>query len=393
MVLGVTSCSAQTTTGETTSLSTSLSQTTDTEVSTTYEVDYRDKSLLGAHFVNFSLAEFPIPDFGRGYGGAIVKLESFILVATSSGRFIQIDLLNDKITASDLPKLNMGEVEFGFSKRITETETLPRVHDLVTNGTQVYVSYDRYDPTVDAIRFVISRFDGIDTWVDLYVSPVLESSLFPLGSGGAMTLSPSLDSLFFSIGDYSLDEARGLKSDFAAQSDTLPWGHILRMDLNSLDVQLFSKGHRNPLGLLFVDGHLLSSEMGPRGGDEINLIESGKNFGWPYESFGTRYESLIRYGPPAKTDISDLFTEPIWTFLNSVAPTQMIQSNFFGSSTNNVLMGSLVAESLFSFRYLDGRIQFIEQIQVNARVRDLVEFGNLILLLTDNGTIKVLTAV
>jgi hypothetical protein len=389
----LTSCSARTITGEITSAPPPVRQTTDAEFSPTGEIEYRDKSLLGAHFVNFSITEFPIPDFGRGYGGAIAKLETYILVATASGSFIQVDLLNDKIVASNLPKLNMGEVEFGSSKRITDAETLPRVHDLVVNGTEVYVSYDRYDPSVDGVRFVISRIIGIGTWVDIYVSPVLESSIFPLGSGGAMTLNPSLDSLFFSVGDFSLDEARGLDSDFAAQSDTLPWGHILKMDLDTLDIQLFSKGHRNPLGLLFVDDYLLSSEMGPRGGDEINLIESGKNFGWPYESFGTRYDSLIRYESPVNTNNLDLFTEPIWTFLDSVAPTQMIQSSFFGLSSNNVLMGSLVGESLFSFRYLEGRIQFMEQILVNSRVRDLMEFGNLILLLTDTGTMKVIAAV
>lgn len=206
-----------------------------------------------------------------------------------------------------------------------------------------------------------------------------------------MTFSPSLDSIYFSVGDFSLDREQGLDSDFAPQSDNLPWGHILKIDLKSLRVEFVSKGHRNPLGLLFVDGQLLSSEMGPRGGDEINLIESGKNYGWPYQSFGTYYESLSRYEPPTDWNDQESFTDPIWTFLVSVAPTQMIQSDLFGSITDGVLMGSLLAESLFSFQYANGRIQSIQQILVNSRIRDLLEIGDRILLLTDLGTIKIVT--
>ena len=390
-VLGAsTSCSSEIASSPTTPYFSVESQVNNSVIFQTNEIKYEEEVVLLTHFKNISMTEFFLPSFGRGYGGAISKFKDFLLVATSSGEFLQVDLLKKTIATSPFLQLKMGEAEFDLSKRISYSETLPRVHDLVVDGEDIYVSYDRYDPSVDGIKFVISKNAGNGSWIDVYVSEVLESPLFTLGSGGAMTIDPSRRSLFFSVGDFSLDTARGLESDFAAQSDKLPWGHILKLDLKSLDVDLYSKGHRNVLGLLFIDKLLLSSEMGPKGGDEINSIVQGRNYGWPYQSFGTKYDSFIRFEPPEDVGSTDFFTEPIWVFINSVAPTQMIESSFFGSMKNSIVMGSLIAESLFSFRYINGRVQFMEQIPVNSRVRDLIEVGNQIVVLTDNGSIKVL---
>ncbi len=61
-------------------------------------------------------------------------------------------------------------------------------------------------------------------------------------------------------------------------------------------------GHRNLLGLAFApDGRLWSAEMGPQGGDELNLIVQGKNYGWPEVSYGSHYDGA---------DIPDDHQEP-----------------------------------------------------------------------------------
>src|ERR1700754_4836864 len=81
-------------------------------------------------------------------------------------------------------------------------------------------------------------------------------------------------------------------------------GKILRLNLDGsapadnpmtaqggVQAQIWTMGHRNPYGLAFAaDGKLWEDEMGPRGGDELNLIRPGRNYGWPLVSNGDNYD-------------------------------------------------------------------------------------------------------
>ena len=60
---------------------------------------------------------------------------------------------------------------------------------------------------------------------------------------------------------------------------------------NLTPAETWSTGHRNPYGLAFdAEGRLWETEMGPQGGDELNLIEPGRNYGWPVVSYGKNYD-------------------------------------------------------------------------------------------------------
>ena len=103
--------------------------------------------------------------------------------------------------------------------------------------------------------------------------------------------------IFLSIGT---PEQRSSKIAGLAQDSTSMFGKILEInkaDLskivaneeNNLNVKIFTKGHRNPQGLTKIDESLFSVEHGPRGGDELNKIIKGKNYGWPTVSYGIKY--------------------------------------------------------------------------------------------------------
>ena len=69
-------------------------------------------------------------------------------------------------------------------------------------------------------------------------------------------------------------------------------GKILEINLNTQTVKMVSRGHRNPEGLIVTkSGALLSAEHGPAGGDELNVIVEGANYGWPIVTLGTEYGS------------------------------------------------------------------------------------------------------
>lgn len=137
---------------------------------------------------------------------------------------------------------------------------------------------------------------------------------------------------------------------------------------------IWSYGHRNPQGLAFdpVTGWLWSTEHGPRGGDELNLIRRGRNYGWPAISYGTRYDGLA-----FTTEIKhEGMEQPVinWTPSIGVSHIAFYEGKAFPKWKHNLFIGSLIQEELFRI-VPDG-----EQIKVKE------------LLFKDLGRIRAITA-
>jgi len=109
---------------------------------------------------------------------------------------------------------------------------------------------------------------------------------------------------------------------------------------------IWSYGHRNPQGLVYntSTGTLWESEHGPKGGDELNLIQPGKNYGWPVITFGIDYDGTIISKDTAKVGMS----QPVTYWVPSIAPcgTTFVEGSKYKGWEGNVLLGSL------RFRYL-----------------------------------------
>ena len=180
-------------------------------------------------------------------------------------------------------------------------------------------------------------------------------------------------------------------SELAQNRDSI-FGKILNIEINSLSsndnknikYNLFSIGHRNPQGLIFLKGDIMSLEHGPQGGDELNKIISGKNYGWPIVSYGTRYNNGKSY---STEHFKSNFTKPLFFFLPSVAPSSLNicpknLSNYYNN--NNCLMGlSLAGKSILIF-LLDkenNKVLSVEKIFIGKRLRHfgVMESGDLFL--------------
>ena len=159
--------------------------------------------------------------------------------------------------------------------------------------------------------------------------------------------------LYFSIGD------RGNR-DVNPQDITRDGGKIYRIHddgripkdnpfVNDPDAKhaIYSYGHRNPQGLVKhpKTGKIIDHEHGPRGGDEINIIEKGKNYGWPVITYGINYSgTVITYKKEAEG-----MEQPMYYWIPSIAPSGMtyITSDVYPEWKGNLLVGSLV------FQYLE----------------------------------------
>lgn len=104
---------------------------------------------------------------------------------------------------------------------------------------------------------------------------------------------------------------------------------------------IYSYGHRNPQGLCLNPGtgQIWEDEHGPKGGDEINLIEKGKNYGWPVISFGINYNGTTFTNDTAKVGME----QPILYWVPSIAPCGMtfVKGDKYPNWKNNILTGSL----------------------------------------------------
>ena len=108
--------------------------------------------------------------------------------------------------------------------------------------------------------------------------------------------------------------------DLLAQSNAYHYGKILLIKKQNIEeknnnIKHFSLGHRNPQGLVNINDILFSTEHGPQGGDELNKIKKGKNYGWPVSSLGTRYGGNS-YDKNLK---KDNFEKPLFSFLPAIA--------------------------------------------------------------------------
>lgn len=164
-------------------------------------------------------------------------------------------------------------------------------------------------------------------------------------------------------------------------------GSIYKVDGKS--VERVSQGHRNPQGVLLIGKDLYISEHGPRGGDELNLVEQGKDYGWPFVTYGEPYGSGD-YVRPSATGTHDGFTKPLFYWVPSVAPTELIQlpqNSEWGKWASQVVMGTLRENALIFIELTSQKVVGeVSNVNVGERIRDLeVDNTGRIIATTDGG--------
>jgi aldose sugar dehydrogenase len=196
-------------------------------------------------------------------------------------------------------------------------------------------------------HLVGARLDDVQV---LYRQPVAHEQT--LHFGGRLRFAPD-GRLFIGLGDrwqraepQRLDRAEGklmrierdgripADNPYAGRSDALP--------------EIWSWGHRNIQGLAFspITGHLWASEHGPQGGDELNLIRPGANYGWPVISFGCEYVTCARIGEG--TAKAGMEAPLAWWGPESVPPTGMefLTSDRYPGWKGQLFVGALKDQPL-----------------------------------------------
>jgi len=136
--------------------------------------------------------------------------------------------------------------------------------------------------------------------------------------------------------------------------------------------ETWTSGHRTPYGLAFApDGRLWELEHGPRGGDELNLIEPGRNYGWPLVSYAVNYDGVPIASPDTRPDLA----KPViyWTPVFAPGSLMFYSGTMFPKWKGSAFAGGLVSHALHRIEVHGSTATPAEHWTVGFRVRDVAQ--------------------
>jgi glucose/arabinose dehydrogenase len=322
----------------------------------------------------------------RGAGLAVLSNDELLLGGGKTGGEIFLYNLSSK-------KLTKLASLISANRRVNDSRFA--INDIAVlsqsqSAANLLISYPRLGLQRDCVEVVVENvnYDRINqkikrvkTW--LVTKPCVPISAVQHTSGRFAVIDSK--SAYVTIGDLGYTQISNRKK----RGDL---GSIFKV--SSTSVSKFSQGHRNAQGILLYNGKdLLAAEHGPRGGDELNLIKAGSDYGWPFVTYGQPYGSGD-YVRPTKTGTHAGFVEPLKYWVPSIAPTELVQlpKSGWGDWSNQLVLGTL-REQVLVFMAIDERFVVTNTVNVDIgeRIRDLevLSTGELVAT-TDSGQLLVI---
>jgi aldose sugar dehydrogenase len=195
--------------------------------------------------------------------------------------------------------------------------------------------------------------------------------------GSRLAFSPD-GKLFITLGErFQFDPAQDLSTHLGKIVRINPDGSVPEdnpfVGQKGALPEIWSYGHRNPQGAAIhpETGRLWENEFGPRGGDELNIPEAGKNYGWPVVSWGKHYDGRAIPRPPTHPEFADAIYH--WTPVISPSGMTFYTADAIPGWKGNLLIGGLSSQAIVRLS-LDGeKVTDEERIPMGVRIRDVVQ--------------------
>ena len=231
------------------------------------------------------------------------------------------------------------------------------------------------------------NFDKLD-FKEYYKTKACNSDFNGHASGGR--LKKLNDNLLFTVGSLDYTKTKQIGAQIGAKrlenlNDEA--GKVISIDKDG-NPSILSLGHRNQQGMTIVGNDIITTEHGPKGGDELNLIKKNQHYGWPYFSYGFEYNNKSKY----RTSHKGKYKKPIYYFTPSIGISELVyyEGEEFSYWKNKLIVTSLKMRSIYIMDY-DKKNQSIisaEKIYLGHRLRDIIILPNgKIVLITDDQNI------
>jgi glucose/arabinose dehydrogenase len=334
----------------------------------------------------------------------------------------QLDFISDGNGSRDGQKINNAGNKVGNEPTIFAT-----AFDLEYAFGKLYMSVTLPEENQTCTTLNLFSFSVPDTATNefknikkIFKSPCILDKSTPTMWGGRITHSTK--NIFMSVGEQRYDPSGFPKIDIFSiseiQNTKSVFGKVLEFNPQSNKYKIYSSGHRNAQGLFYShdDSKIFESEHGPFGGDEINILEKGKNYGWPFGTFGKPYplfntgnkDDEFRSINPSSTIDKQLnqFNArsgsqlnarlPVMSWIPSVGAgslTKIQNDSIYLDWLGNVLVSSMLEKSIHRLILAKDSIVLDEKITIELRIRDfIINDSGYLILSTDEGKLLIYIA-
>jgi len=357
------------------------------------------KSNLDTYMIK--LFSLPFPGYNESISKPAAYLEQTneqIFLGTGTGEFftfnkdITAKFMVDQISSVKQNEIELKRIESNIKDIVHDEEFYSfgglSIKDLLILDNKIFVSYTKeqsencYNTSILTARLNLTflNFNNFFSYKECYMRDDFDTR----ANGGRMVVYKD-NKILLTIG-----VGTWTKKTKKAQDKNSLFGKIISIDLKTKDHELISIGHRNPQGLYYSkeDDLIISTEHGPRGGDEINInlepdTNKIENYGWPISSYGEHYDKVYWKEAPLKKSHKKFgFEEPIRDFTPSIAISEIIKipklfnekfiNDFFVAAMGrHIWMGQLSIHHIRFSKNFD-KIEFEEIIPINYRIRDMI---------------------
>jgi len=376
----------------------------------------RSGQSIAADTTELTLTEWVLPGVGSERINAIDEVcPGWLLAATNGGQtFVMSADDGQWVARGNLER--SGTIDNIRARGIDSGGPSYGIRDLLVSGENTYYSVGVVDEEASCLRMEVRRVATEDLWVagvDQPGSQVIyesdpcvdfteehrEKAPLKIHLGGALAIDPLTDTVYLTIGDYHMGASRisqavaaGIEAterDYALLIDPQTAGAAvvaISLTTGDSDGEIFSKGLRNALGLVVDgEGRLWASEMGPGGGDELNIITRGGDYGWPLTSPGEPYDRS--QWPSSRDDLPAPFldftnrdipgtTPPVRVWAPAIAPSSLV--HIPSDATDMAEFAGLLALATLrdqAVHLIDPQLAdapTVARISVGARLRNMV---------------------
>ncbi len=248
--------------------------------------------------------------------------------------------------------------------------------DFVTNRL-VYLSYAEPGPGGASTAVARGRLEGnalADVRVIFRQEPKVEGGNH---FGSRLVFAPD-GKLFVTLGErFKFEPAQDLSNHLGTIVRIDPDGSVPQdnpfVGRQDAKPEIWSYGHRNIQAAAIhpETGALWEVEHGPRGGDELNIAEAGRNYGWPLVSWGRHYTGGDIPDPPTRPDLAQSILQ--WTPVIAPSGMSFYTGKLFADWRGELLVGSLVDEAVVRIAQDGSSAREKARVPIGARVRDVVQ--------------------